>query len=162
MLAGKNAQSGMGMTQGGAALSDENGPSLGRGMGEQTSNERAMRTGAGSSHAGHGGGGKRVPGFPADMMDMHGMYSPADIKKLNKPETRGMRRSWFMGIEALHTIVRVLPAELYDKVVSGKGEVEAGASVPGGGPGEMPGGHQHDDKPAPRKGNKPGGHDHHH
>ena len=82
---------------------------------------------------------RAVPGFPADMMDMMGMFSEAEIKKLNKPETRGMRRGWFAGIEALHTIVRVLPSELYDKVVSGKGDIEPGASVPGGGPGVMPG-----------------------
>src|SRR5207249_3050733 len=81
MPAGNNAQSGMGMTQGGPALSPENGPSMGRAMGENTSNERAVRTGPGvpgapaGSHAGHGmgghamPGGKRVPGFPADMMD---------------------------------------------------------------------------------------------
>ena len=167
MLAGTNAQSGMGMTQGGPALSRENGPSMGRSMGEQTSNERAMRTGPQemkmpAQHEGHdmkdmpGMSGKRVPGFPADMMDMHGMYSEAEIKKLNKPETRGMRRNWFMGIEALHTIVRVLPSELYDKVVSGKGEVEPGASVPGGGPGAMPG------MPGMHQGHgKPGGHEHH-
>jgi FtsP/CotA-like multicopper oxidase with cupredoxin domain len=161
MPAGSNAQSGMGMTQGGPALSRENGPSMGRGMGEQTSNERAVRTGpreaeqheghAGhDDHAGHGGAGSggRVPGFPADMMDMMGMLSEDEMKKVNKPETRGMRRNWFAGVEALHTIVRVLPPDLYDKVVSGKGEVEPGASVPGGGPGEMPG--------------MKGGHEHHH
>ena len=33
------------MTQGGPALAPENGPSIGRGMGENTSNERAVRTG---------------------------------------------------------------------------------------------------------------------
>ncbi len=42
-----------------------------------------------------------------------------------------MRRNWYAGIEALHTVVRVLPPELYDKVVSGEGEIEPGASVPG-------------------------------
>jgi FtsP/CotA-like multicopper oxidase with cupredoxin domain len=179
MPAGNNAQSGMGMTQGGPALSRENGPSMGRAMGEQTSNERAVQTGPGNQarsgqgahqhgemkdnamkdmpgHAGHQHGGDmkdmpgmksapggRVPGFPADMMDMHMMMSEGEMAKLEKPQTRGMRRNWFMGIEALHTIVRVLPPELYDKVVSGKGDVEPGASVPGSGAGEMPGGHHH-------------------
>src|SRR5581483_11306882 len=131
--AGNNPQSGMGMTQGGPALSAENGPSMGRGMGENTGNERAVRTGAGAAdnqsghegmtgsmagmpHGGHGSpAGERVPGFPADMMDMTGVYSAADLRKINKPETRGMRRTWFAGIEALHTIVRVLPPDLYDK-----------------------------------------------
>jgi len=152
MPAGNNGQAGMGMTQGGPALSRENGPSLGRGMGEQTSIERAVQTGKqdmpGMDHSsmGHGAmamNAKKVPGYPADMMDMMGMYSEADLKKLNKPETRGMRRNWFAGIEALHTIVRVLPPELYDKVVTGNGEVAPGASVPGGGEGEMPGMHHH-------------------
>jgi hypothetical protein len=31
----------------------------------------------------------------------------------------------------LFTVVRVLPPDLYDKVISGKGEVPPGASVPG-------------------------------
>jgi FtsP/CotA-like multicopper oxidase with cupredoxin domain len=77
MPAGNNMASGMGMIQGGPALARENGPSLGRGMGENTSNERAVRTGPqNNGHAGHGGKkGKRVPGFPADMMDMMGMLS---------------------------------------------------------------------------------------
>jgi hypothetical protein len=169
MPAGNNMQSGMGMTQGGPALSSENGPSLGRGMGENTSNERAVRTGlgAGGSHAGRGGPGgnqvatggdpRRVPGFPQDMMDMHGMLGEADLRKINKPETRGMRRGWFAGLEALHTVVRVLPPDLYDRVVSGQGEIPPGASVPGGGPGAMPGmhgGHQH--------GSPAGQHQHHH
>ena len=177
MPAGANAQSGMGMTQGGPALSSDNGASMGRSMGEQTSVERAMRTGSQEmkmpgQHEGHdmkdmpGMSGKRVPGFPADMMDMHGMYSQAEINKLNKPETRGMRRNWFMGVEALHTIVRVLPSELYDKVVSGKGEVEPGASVPGGGSGSMPGmpgmPGMKGDMSGPKKGGKAGGHEHHH
>jgi FtsP/CotA-like multicopper oxidase with cupredoxin domain len=152
MPAGANAQSGMGMTQGGPALSKENGPSLGRGMGENTGNERAVMTGmqkmdARGDHQGHEGhdmrgmSGERVPGYPADMMEMPMPYSAADLQKLNKPETRGMRRNWFHGIEALHTIVRVLPPDLYDKVVSSKGDIEPGASVPGGGAGEMPGMH---------------------
>ncbi len=166
MPAGNNAQSGMGMTQGGPALARENGPSLGRGMGEQQSNERAVRTGPGAagSHAGHGApGGQRVPGFPADMMDMHGMYSDAEVRKLNKPETRGMRRNWFMGVEALHTIVRVLPPELYDKVVSGQGQVAPGASVPGGGAGDMPGMKhgEHGKMPGMKEGPKKGGHEGH-
>src|SRR5262249_19015532 len=105
MPAGANAQSGVGMTPGGPAPSGDNGPSMGRALGEQTSNERAVRTGpqdmgqhGGHDMGGHGGmAGKRVPGFPADMMDMMGMYSEAEIKKLNKPETRGMRRNWFAG-----------------------------------------------------------------
>jgi hypothetical protein len=159
MMAGMNGQAGMGMTQGGPALSHDNGPSMGRSMGENTGVERAVPTmpldmqpqkdgarveSGRESHEGHDMSKMRkVPGFPADMMDMMGMYSESEIKKLNKPETRGMRRNWFAGIEALHTVVRVLPPELYDKVVSGEGDIEPGASVPGGTPGTMPGSHGH-------------------
>jgi FtsP/CotA-like multicopper oxidase with cupredoxin domain len=156
MPAGNNAQSGMGMTQGGPALAKENGPSIGRGMGENTGNERAVMTGMmkmddHSDQKGHDMkdmpgmdmSGKSVPGYPADMMDMPMPYTKDDLDKLNKPETRGMRRNWYHGVEALHTIVRVLPPDLYDKVVSGKEEIPPGASVPGGTPGEMPGMHHH-------------------
>lgn len=68
-------------------------------------------------------------------------YSPAEMKKLLKSETRGMRNGWFADVEGLSTLVRVLPPDLYDKVVSGKGEVAPGASVPGAGPGKA-GGHE--------------------
>src|SRR5262249_53342494 len=98
-----------------------------------------------------------VPGYPQDMMDMHGMYSEADVKKINKPESRGMRRNWFAGLEALHTVLRVLPPGLYDKVVSGMGDVPPGASVPGGGSGMMPAihsGHQHGDQAGAKEGDK--------
>jgi hypothetical protein len=151
MPAGGSGPAGMGMINGGPALSRENGPSLGRGTGELTGGERAVRTGAmkadDGGHTGHEGHhmpkpGERVPGFPADMMDMPMNYTEEDLKKLSKPETRGMRRNWYHGLEALHTIIRVLPAELYDNVVAGKEDVPPGASVPGGTPGEA-GGHQH-------------------
>src|SRR5262245_38014135 len=85
MLAGMNAQAGMGMTQGGPALSRENGPSMGRGMGENTGAERAVPTMPTDMQRkkeepkgmpGQGGGmthdmtkARKVPGYPADMMD---------------------------------------------------------------------------------------------
>jgi FtsP/CotA-like multicopper oxidase with cupredoxin domain len=185
MPAGANAQSGMGMTQGGPALSEDNGPSMGRAMGENTGNERAVRTGPQKveEHAGHGGSmpgmqpgasmpgmqhgahgnmaGARVPGFPADMMDMPSMMSPEEMKKIEKPLTRGMRKGWADGAEGLMTIVRVLPADLYDKVVSGKGNVMPGASVPGSGMGGMPGmhdGHQPSGAKQPKDAGKPDEH----
>ena len=66
----------------------------------------------------------------------------AALKKLNKPETRGMRNGWYADVEGLTTLIRVLPPELYDKVVSGKGEVAPGASVPGSGSGKASSGHE--------------------
>lgn len=77
-----------------------------------------------------------VPGFPQDMMEMHGMASQAELKKIETPLTRGMRRDWPSSTQAMMSILRVLPDELYDKVISGKGNVEPGESSPGAGRGE--------------------------
>jgi FtsP/CotA-like multicopper oxidase with cupredoxin domain len=150
MKAGGSMATGMGMLNGGPALSEEFGARLGRGTGEQTVPERAVGNGmkmdTGKSeeggHAGHGGAAKKVPGFPQDMFDMV-EYSEAALKKLNKPETRGMRKDWYKGVEALMTVVRVLPPDLYKKVVSSKGDVPPGASVPGSGAGMKHEGHEH-------------------
>jgi manganese oxidase len=76
----------------------------------------------------------KVPGFPQEA-GMMAMMSPAEVAKVNKPQTRGMRSQWYMDVMGLFTVVRVLPPDLYDKVISGKGEVAPGASVPGSKPG---------------------------
>jgi hypothetical protein len=54
-----------------------------------------------------------------------------------------MRTDWYKGVEGLMTVVRVLPPELYEKVVSGKGEVPPGASVPGASLGRQHEAHEH-------------------
>jgi FtsP/CotA-like multicopper oxidase with cupredoxin domain len=76
----------------------------------------------------------KVPGFPQET-GMMAMMSPAEMAKVEKnPRTRGMRPMWHMEVMGLFTVVRVLPPDLYDKVISGKGEVAPGASVPGSAP----------------------------
>jgi len=83
--------------------------------------------------------------------------SEAEVKKINKPQTRGMRRDWYAGVEALQTVLRVLPPELYDQVMSGKGDIPTGASVPGAGASSMPGmhgGHSHGDMEKPKDSGK--------
>ena len=139
--AGGDMSNSLGMITRGPALAEEHGAHLGRGMGELTASEREVRNGP---HAGHGDhqGGAKVPGYPQDMMDMHGMHSEADLKKINKPETRGMRQNWFAGVEALMSVLRVLPPDLYDQIMTGEGEIPPGASVPGNSPGHPPG-HRH-------------------
>jgi FtsP/CotA-like multicopper oxidase with cupredoxin domain len=73
----------------------------------------------------------KVPGFPQEAGMMAPM-SPEELAKVTKnPRTRGMRPMWPMGVMGLMTMVRVLPPDLYDKVISGTGEVAPGASVPG-------------------------------
>lgn len=46
-----------------------------------------------------------------------------------------MRANWYTGVEGLMTVIRVLPPDLYNKVMSGEGKVASGASVPGDTPG---------------------------
>lgn len=169
----------MGMLTRGPALNPEFGAALGRGTGENTGTDRAVGNGPqpgqpgmpampgmpggqpkGGGHEGHGGPAKPVPGFPQGMGEMV-LYTPAQVKKLDKPETRGMRNGWFLGVEGLMTIVRVLPPDLYEKVVSGRGEVAPGASVPGAGPGKASGGHEGHEAPkkdSPPKKDEHGGH----
>jgi hypothetical protein len=149
MKAGQSPTGGMGIATGGPALSESYGPSLGRGMGEQIGLERAvgnmtvmpgMRSGGGGGHAAHGamraGDGRKVPGYPQGMMDMPVEMSEEQLRKLNRRETRGMRRDWFTGVEGLSTVVRVLSPELYERVMQGEADVPPGASTPGGGAGE--------------------------
>lgn len=161
MRTGGSPSGGMGVATGGGALSESFGPSLGRSMGEQTGSERTvgnMIGGAGMSEMSGGGGGaagghaamgrdasgRRAPGFPAGMMDMPADWTPQELKKINKPETRGMRRDWYTGVEGLMTVVRILPPDLFEAVTSGRGDVAPGASTPGAGPGPIQphGGHR--------------------
>lgn len=120
-----------------------------------------------------------VPGYPQDMMEMHGMMTPEQMKKVSVPLTRGMRRNWPMGTQAMMTVLRVLPDELYEKVVGGTARIEPGASTPGAGPGEETGHmghemggyegheaqsrqeHEHEESPAP-KASKDKRHEHDH
>ncbi len=87
---------------------------------------------------------RRVPGYPQDMMGMMGDFSPQALDRVRRPETAGMRRNWMIGTHGMKTVVRVLPPDLYEKVMAGE-EVPPGASVPGAGPGQMPGhaAHEH-------------------
>ncbi len=158
MPAGGSMGSGMGMITRGPALNPDFGAQLGRGTGENTGADRAVPNGAQpgqpgmkemaqpkpGGHEGHGGSGTTVPGFPQSMggMGME-MYTPSQLKKIRKKETRGMRKNWFEGVEGLMTVVRVLPPDLYEKVMSGKGDIPDGASVPGA----KPGGHEGHEMP---------------
>ena len=61
----------------------------------------------------------------------------------DKPENLGIRKGWSGAMMGMMTLVRVLPPDLYDKVVSGKGDVQPGASVPGAASGGKHEGHKH-------------------
>jgi FtsP/CotA-like multicopper oxidase with cupredoxin domain len=124
-------------------------PGVGPGSRKMVMEEQST---AQQNHAGHGNAGPqmtmatdipmnpyKVPGYPQDS-GMHAMMSQEQIDKLvSNPLTRGMAPQWYMGVMGLMTVVRVLPPDLYDKVMSGQGEIPAGSSVPGGR--FMPAGH---------------------
>ena len=45
-------------------------------------------------------------------------------------EAAGMRAGWSMGVEGLSTVVRVLPAELYDKLTTTEDPIPPNTSTP--------------------------------
>jgi hypothetical protein len=138
MPAGEGMEEGMGMLRQGHALSQENGPSLGRGMGvgstadQRVSNgpqspQHAMSGMVGMQHEGaqdmqHQGMQAEVPadansvlGFPQDAY-MEGPMMAMD-KMVEKPENYGLRPGWSGFMQGMMTFVRVLPPDMYDKVM---------------------------------------------
>ena len=144
MQAGASMESGMGMLRGGSATSPDRGPSLGRGLGVGSTTEMAMGNGPlsqkeadkamadmpGMDHAKMQGmspmGGmqmpdvpknaNQVPGFPQDAF-MEGPMMAMD-KDVDKPETFGLPPGWSGFIGGMMTLVRVLPPDQYEKIMS--------------------------------------------
>ena len=119
MAPGGDMGAGMGISAT-AALSAENGPSMGRAIGlgatrDRPVNNLPMHRGAqGQSmpemqHGASTADARQVPGFPQDhFMAMDAMVA--------KPETHGMRPTWSGGSMGMMTILRVLEDDLYDEV----------------------------------------------
>jgi len=71
----------------------------------------------------------RVPGFPQNMSGGMKMMTPEDDpSRLARREARGMRHDW-SHIKGLTTIVRVLPPDLYDRVMHGDEPLPPGSSI---------------------------------
>jgi hypothetical protein len=83
----------------------------------------------------------KVPGYPQNMsmsgamemgmgmdMDMDMTIPEDDARRLAKREARGMRKDW-SHVKGLTTVVRVLPPDLYDKVMRGDEPLKPGASI---------------------------------
>lgn len=158
-MGGEHANAGaVPSVRGGEIASGELGAGLERSLGPSVSADRAVMTGMRPAEM---EAKFEVPGYPQDMMEMHGMMTPEQMKKVSVPLTRGMRRNWPMGTQAMMTVLRVLPDELYDKVVGGKEMIEPGASTPGAGPGKALDhmGHQMPTKPGGHEGHA--GHEEH-
>jgi Cu/Ag efflux protein CusF len=139
---GAGMQEGMGIIRQGNALSEELGPSLGRGLGVSADRERLTSNTVGplaaqehQGHEGHTAGDpvtemypkddpekKKIPGYPQDMwMVMDEMFK-------NKPETLGLRRGWTGGMMGMMTLVRVLPPDKYNQIMELLGQRQEQAS----------------------------------
>jgi len=142
MPAGLDMERGMGMLRQGSAMSDENGPSLGRGMGvdstfEQPHSNSPLKTESpmhgsipGMQHEGMqmsepavSKDANSVPGFPQDAF-MEGPMMAMD-QMVDKPETLGLRPGWSGFMAGMMTFVRVLPQEKYDQIVELRKKREA-------------------------------------
>jgi hypothetical protein len=112
-------EEGMGIIRKANALSEELGPSLGRGLGMVADRERPISnvpTGGEHQQHDHGApgmvspGASSVPGYPQDM------WMPMDELVANKPEVFGLRKGWTAAMMGMMTLVRVLPNEMYDRI----------------------------------------------
>jgi manganese oxidase len=155
MPAGAGMEEGMGIMRGGTATAEENGPSMGRAMGVGSTLEQPTTNGTmtaqssrqsspqSAQKAAHGMQGMQmgqadvskdanaVPGFPQDAF----MESPAMAMDamVAKPETHGLRPGWSGYMQGMMTLIRVLPPERYDEIVSlrEKQRKSGGAAMPG-------------------------------
>ena len=116
-------------------MSEENGPSLGRGMGvgstsEQRLSNSPLKTESAIQHEGMPGtqhegmqmaepevskNANSVPGFPQDAF-MEGPMMAMD-QMVDKPETYGLRAGWSGFMAGMMTFVRVLPQDKYDQIM---------------------------------------------
>ncbi len=128
----------MGMLRQGSATSEENGPSLGRGLGVGSTAEQAMSNSPlkaeepaqqqdmpnmpGMRPQGLQMGkpdvskdANSVPGFPQDAF-MEGPMMAMD-QMVDKPENFGLRPGWSGFMAGMMTFVRVLPTDRYDQIM---------------------------------------------
>ena len=135
MRAGLDMERGMGMLRQGSATSEENGPSLGRGLGagstaEQTISNSPLKAGnpihrqkmPDMQRQGMQMGkpdvskdANSVPGFPQDAF-MEGPMMAMD-QMVDKPENFGLRPGWSGFMAGMMTFVRVLPQDKYDQIM---------------------------------------------
>jgi hypothetical protein len=133
-------EEGMGIIRGGNALSEDLAPGFGRGLGPTVERERRLSNlvgqpkpqQSGQPHTGHvpaspsqtpQGGHQhgvmsqdeadrlRVPGYPQDM---HMIMDEA----VAKPETYGLAPGWSGAVVGMMTLVRVLPSDKYEEVMT--------------------------------------------
>lgn len=139
---GAGMEAGMGIVRRGNALSEELGPSFGRGLGLAADVERLSSNLVGPHSMEPVGGPGDMAAMPGhDMSKMNGkadpamdmypkddpekkkipgypqdMWMPADAM-VQKPENYGLRKGWSGAMGGMMTLVRVLPPEKYDHIM---------------------------------------------
>jgi hypothetical protein len=135
MQAGAGMNEGMGLMNRGGATSEDKGPSLGRGMGVGATMDQSTSNGALAPEKMNEAMGmpgmdmsamnmaedispeaNSVPGFPQDAF-MEGPMMAMD-KMVERPGNYGLRPGWSGFMQGMMSFVRVLPPDLYDKVIS--------------------------------------------
>lgn len=130
METGASMPEGMGIITRSNALSNELGPSLGRGMGVSADRDRRTSNAVGPLQQANPAASnapedamttmypkddpekKKIAGYPQDMwMVMDEMYK-------GKPETLGLRPGWTGGMMGMMTLVRVLTPAKFDQIVA--------------------------------------------
>ena len=153
MQAGASMEEAMGMLRDGQATADNKSPSLGRGLGvgsttdmprsngplSQSEADKAMANMPGMEHSkmhgmNHGGmagmsmpetpkNANQVPLFPQDVF-MEGPMMAMD-DEVAKPETYGLPPGWSGFVGGMMTLVRILPADQYEKILDLKAKQQA-------------------------------------
>jgi hypothetical protein len=139
--AGLGMQEGMGILREGHATSEDKGPSLGRGLGVGSTRDQTLGNGPlsvqqarqtmddmpGMQHEGMqmaepdvAKDANSVPGFPQDAF-MEGPAMAMD-RMVEKPENYGLRPGWSGFMQGMMTFLRVLPPDMYDKVMTLRGQ----------------------------------------
>jgi manganese oxidase len=129
LQSGASMESAMGMLRDGNALSENNAPSLGRGLGIGSTNDvpqtngRLSSTGTMANMPGMKmpqlpSNANQVPLFPQDAY-MEGAMMAMD-KEVEKPETYGLPPGWSGFISGMMTLVRVLPPDQYTIIMERK------------------------------------------
>jgi hypothetical protein len=105
-------------------------------------------------------GHEGMPGMKMDDANDYSMkMTMEDMKKLtSRRETQGMREGWYKGVHGLFTVLRVLPPELFDKVMNTNQPIPPNSSTPLNPHGRRHAGHKmdypkkcrHNGKPHPK------------
>ncbi len=67
-----------------------------------------------------------TPGYPEDLKDLE--WTEVQLKKINfERETKGMREKWYGAPHGLMNVLRVLPDDLYERVMESNEDIEPGA-----------------------------------